>query len=128
MKFSTRAEYGLRAIVNLAKCFPVKKNLKAVSLEENISAKYLEKLIGELRKKEIIKSFKGKKGGYVLARDPKDIKVGEIIEILEGPIAPMKCYDRICAKQNHCPSSAVWMKLGTQIQKTLNSIKLSDLI
>jgi Rrf2 family protein len=128
MKFSTRAEYGLKAMANLAGCFPEQKALKIISGEENISAKYLERLVGELRKKNLVKSQKGKSGGYVLSRNPKNIRVGEIVEILDGPIAPMKCVGKFCALEHQCSSSFVWNKVGKQIEKTLYAIKLSDLI
>lgn len=127
MKFSTKAEYGLRAMVNLASCFPDLKNIKNISQEEKISAKYLERLIGELRERKIVKSLKGKNGGYVLARRPEQITAGEIIEIMDGSMVP-KCYGNQCAHMKTCASSFVWIKLGEQIRKTLYGIKLSDLI
>jgi len=126
MKFSTKAEYGLKAMVNLAEAFPVQKNLKSVSNEENISIKYLEQLFSKLKKADLIISSKGKSGGYTLSRKPTQIKVGEVVEILEGPIAPMGCAGKACALK--CVSSVVWVKLGEQIKKTLYKIKLSDLI
>jgi Rrf2 family protein len=129
MKFSTRAEYGLKAMVNLARCYPEQKNIKAICKEENISIKYLERLVGELRKSNLVTSQIGKSGGYVLAKKPGLIKVGEIIEVLEGPIAPMNCVGKKCAMLDKCPSQTiVWNKLGAQIRKTLYGIKLSKLI
>lgn len=128
MKFSTRAEYGLKAMVCLARCYPAQKNIKAICHEENISVKYLERLVGELRKNNFVTSQVGKSGGYVLAKKPSSIKVGEIIEILEGPIAPMRCVGKKCVLQNKCTSSVVWNKVGEQIKKTLYGIKLSELI
>ena len=127
MKFSTKGEYGLRLAVNLGKSYPSIKSLHDISAEEKISLKYLERLIGELRKNEIVKSFKGKDGGYVLARDPKKITAGEIIEIMEGPLTS-KCKNTGCRHIRQCPSSFVWIKLGEQIEKTLDGIKLADLI
>lgn len=127
MRFSTRAEYGLKAMANLAKNFPEKKSLLSICQEEKISQKYLERLIQKLRKNNLVKSYKGKSGGYALSKNPKLIKAGEIIEILEETIAPMECSDKKCSLC-HCSSSLVWVKLGTQIRKTLYSIKLSDLI
>lgn len=127
MKFSTRAEYGLKAMANLAKDFPEQKVLKQISKEENISVKYLERLIGELRNKNLVRSQKGKNGGYVLSKNPRQIRVGEIVEILDGPISPMKCVGKFCALENRCSSSFVWTKVGAQIKKTLYAIKLSDL-
>lgn len=126
MKFSTKGEYGLRAAVNLARCYPQKKSIKDISSEEKISVKYLERLMGELRKNNIVKSFKGKEGGYVLFEHPERIKIGSVIESTEGPIS-IKCYRSGCKMLHKCPSSYVWVKLGEQIRKTLYGIKLSDL-
>lgn len=126
MKFSTKAEYGLKAMVNLAACYPRQKSLREISRGENISAKYLERLIGELRKNNLVVSSKGKSGGYVLVRKPSLIKVGEIVEALEGPISTRGC--GLCQAENKCASSIVWLKLEREIKKTLGHIKLSDLI
>lgn len=128
MKFSTKAEYGLKAMVCLARCYPDQKNIKAICLEEHIPDKYLERLIGELRKSRMVFSQKGKNGGYVLSKKPDLLKVGEIVETLEGPIAPMKCVGKVCSMQRQCSSNVVWNKLGAQIKKTLYGIKLSELI
>ena len=127
LKISTKGEYGLRAVVNLARSYPKIKNVKAISTEENISAKYLERLIGELRKRNLVKSVKGKNGGYVLTRKPKDISAGEVIEVMEGQMTS-KCDGTHCTHMKDCSSSIVWIKLGEQIRKTLYGIKLSELI
>ena len=127
MKFSTRAEYGLRATVYLAKNYPYLRSINEKSDEEHISAKYLEQIFNSLRRAEIILSQKGKSGGYTLARDPKEIKVGEIVETLEGKIEPSKCNSPAC-KNSGCTSKKVWVKLSQEIRKTLYNIKLSDLI
>ena len=128
MKFSTRAEYGLQAMTNLARSYPQQKNIRQISREEKIPAKYLERLMGELRKNNLVRSFKGKHGGYILIKDPHVIKVGQIIEILEGSISPMGCADAECQTTCSCSSSQVWLKLGKQIRKTLYSIKLNQLV
>lgn len=128
MKFSSRSEYGLRAIVNLAQAYPAKKSIAEISREEHISPKYLERLMGTFRRRKIVTSFKGKEGGYVLARKPAMVSVGEVVEVVEGSIAPMKCAGDRCRYQPACCSSAVWVALGKQIRKTLYGIKLSSLI
>ena len=128
MKFSTRAGYGLRAMTNLAKNYPNQKSINEISKEEGISLKYLEQLFRSLKKNKLVESQKGREGGYKLLKNPKMIKVGEIIEILEGPIAPMECSGEICNGNCSCASSVVWTKLQSQIKKTLYSIKLKDLI
>jgi len=128
MKFSTRAGYGLRAAVNLAKNYPKQKNLQEISKEEGISLKYLEQLFRILRKSNLVVSQKGREGGYMLFKKPKNIRVGEIIEMLEGPIAPMQCAEGKCNIKCNCASSIVWTKLQEQIKKTLYKIKLSELV
>jgi Rrf2 family protein len=127
MQFSTKAEYSLRAMIDLARSYPAQRNIKEISETENISPKYLEKLVGLLRKSGLVESQKGKNGGYVLSRKPELISAGEIIEIVEGPIVS-KCTDTHCAKLAKCTSSQVWNKLAIQIKKTLYAIKLIDLI
>lgn len=128
MRFSTKAEYGLKAMVNLAQSYPKQKTSKEIAEEEDISQKYLERLLGALCNGEVLESNKGKMGGYVLAKEPKRISAGEVIEILDGEIAPMRCVGSFCRQEHCCPSSIVWNKLGQQIKKTLYAIKLSDLI
>jgi Rrf2 family protein len=128
MRFSTKAEYGLKAMTNLAQCYPDQKTTKDIAQEENISQKYLERLLGKLRDGGVVESNKGKLGGFVLSRDPKKIPVGEIIELLDGEIAPMRCVGKFCASEHKCPSSMVWNKIGEQVKKTAYKIKLSDLI
>jgi len=128
MKFSTRAEYGLKAMANLAKDFPAQKTAGDISKEENISIKYLERLIGKLRDSNLVVSQKGKNGGYTLRKKPSATRVGEVIEVLDGPISPRGCVGNFCAHEHECSSSFVWTKVGAQIKKTLYSIRLSELI
>ncbi|MFA6171414.1 MAG: Rrf2 family transcriptional regulator [Patescibacteria group bacterium] len=128
MKFSTRAEYGLKAIINLANAYPEQKSISEIGKEENISLKYLERLMGEFRKNNLVKSTKGKTGGYALVKRPSQVAVGEVIEIIEGSISPMKCVGVACSLKHKCPSAKVWEKLGGQIRKTLYGIKLNTLI
>jgi len=127
MKFSTKAEYGLKAMVNLAKDEVKTKNIKLIAKEESISIKYLERILNVLRKHGLVESFKGINGGYALKKPGNKISVADIVIALEGPIAPMKCVGKVCHMENQCSSKIVWEILGTQIEKTLRHIKLSDL-
>ena len=128
MKFSTRVDTASLSAAVLAKNYPQQKNLQEISKEEGISLKYLEQLFRVLKKNNLVKSQKGREGGYTLSKNPKQIKVGEIIEILEGPIVPMECASGKSATRNvPVLPSIVWTKLQTQIKKTLYSIKLNDL-
>lgn len=115
-------------MVFLAKAYPEQKTSREIAQQEDISGKYLERLLSILLRHNLIQSQQGKTGGYVLAKKPNLIKAGEIIEVLEGTIAPMRCVGKFCASEATCPSSKVWNELGQQIHKTLYRIKLSDLI
>ena len=127
MKFSTKAEYGLKAMANLAKNETKTKNIKLIAKEESISIKYLERLLNVLRKHDLVESFKGTRGGYALKKPANKISVADIVIALEGSIAPMKCVGSVCRMEKSCSSKIVWEVLGTQIEKTLTIIKLSDL-
>ncbi len=127
MKFSTKAEYGLKAMANLAKNETKTKNIKLIAKEESISIKYLERLLNVLRKHDLVESFKGTRGGYTLKKPANKISVADIVIALEGSIAPMKCVESVCRMEKSCSSKIVWEVLGTQIEKTLTIIKLSDL-
>jgi Rrf2 family protein len=100
MQFSTKAEYGLRAMVVLARKYPEKMSIADISNEEEISVKYLEQIIQELRKNNLVKSLKGKSGGYVLSKDPKEISAADIIEPLEGKFTETKCLSDECRDKN----------------------------
>lgn len=126
MNFSTKAEYGLRAVAVLAKAYPKLKSISEISREENISHKYLEQIFGVLKQNNIVISHKGKSGGYTLAKSPSKISIAEVVESLEGSLEPMKCGSSEC-KNAKCPSKKVWVKLGKEIKKTLKGIKLSEL-
>jgi Rrf2 family protein len=128
MKFSTKAEYGLKAMVNLAQSYPDQKTSKEIATEEDVSVKYMERLLCILRDEGLIESTRGKEGGYKLSKKPESISAGKIIEALEGEISPMRCVGKFCAAEKKCPSSIVWNLLGEQIKKTLYSIKLDSLI
>ncbi|HBP01443.1 MAG: Transcriptional regulator, BadM/Rrf2 family [Candidatus Moranbacteria bacterium GW2011_GWE1_49_15] len=127
MKFSTRAEYGLKAMINLAHTFPGQKSIKELSEEESISLKYLERLMGTLKKNGLVLSTKGQSGGYVLSKKPSQMTAGEVIEALDGPIAPMKCTSSNCAIAKSCNSSTIWTELEHQIKKTLYGYTLKKL-
>lgn len=130
MQFSTKAEYGLRAIVRLAqKSKKGPYSLARIAKEEKISLAYLERLVAKLKKAKFIKSVKGIKGGYQLSKPAKEISVAKIIETLEGTLAPYCCLlpKTLCANKN-CLTKKVWRKLYVGTKKILGSITLADLI
>jgi Rrf2 family iron-sulfur cluster assembly transcriptional regulator len=124
MKFSTKAEYGLRAIVELAKSkTPV--SLASIARQEGLSLAYLERLFASLKRAGLVTSFKGLRGGYTLTRSAAKISVAEIITALEGSLYEIKCgHCKVCG----CNVHSVWDRLYKQIDQTLNSITLKSLI
>lgn len=106
--------------------------LNSISDRQDISIGYLEQLMAPLKKEGLIRSVRGAQGGYLLARDPKDITVGDIIRALEGPIAPVACvsedYPEECDRAEGCVTRLVWAKVRDSIVDVLDSLTLHDLI
>lgn len=134
MKVSTRGEYGVRAMVALAKNYgqgPM--SISAVSKASSVPMAYLEQLIGPLRRAGLVESKRGARGGYQLTRDPYDVIVGEVFRVMEGPVAPMDCVsedisEQTCPLIDGCETRPVWLRMRDAIVVTLDSTSLGDLI
>jgi len=134
MKVSTRGEYGVRAMVALAKHStenPV--SIGVISKESAVPYAYLEQLIVPLRRAGLVLSKRGAHGGYVLSRSASEIRVGEVYRAMEGPVAPMDCVSedlsqQICPLIPGCQTRPVWMKVRDSIVDAIDSITLADLI
>jgi Rrf2 family transcriptional regulator, cysteine metabolism repressor len=135
LKISTRGEYGIRAVLDIAlhsKEGPV--TLKSISGRQEISEPYLEQLVGGLRKAGLVTSTRGAQGGYVLAREPSQIKIGDLIRVLEGPIAPVDCVNEevgqpgCCSNASRCATRVLWQKLRDSMTEVLDSTTLADLM
>lgn len=131
MLFTTKTEYGLKALVFLAK----QKNNQPVSLTTvaratKISQSYLEQIFRRLKGDGIVVSVKGAEGGYLLARKPDKISIFEIVEALEGTIAVFYCMSQSQAfcSVGGCLTKKVWEELQNNIIKTLRKFKLKDII
>ncbi|MHB9094161.1 MAG: RrF2 family transcriptional regulator [Eubacteriales bacterium] len=132
MKISTKGHYGVQAMFDLAQHFgegPI--SLKSVAERQDLSEHYLEQLIAGLRKAGLVKSVRGAQGGYILAREPAEIKIGDIVRVLEGPIAPVECVNgedtEGCLKAEFCITRNVWEKVKDSIEGVLDSITLADM-
>ena len=129
MKISSRSYYGLRALTYLAK----KKGIlavKTIAREEGLPYDYLGKIFQRLKTAGLIKSAKGAEGGYSLALTPRQTKVGQIIEILEGRMVSAPCLkDRAasCPQAKKCLSRSFWGRMEKVIYQSLNSVTLADL-
>ncbi len=136
MRISTRGEYGVRAMIYLALNYKDGDiPLSRIAMEENISQQYLEQIFSPLRQEGLINSKRGAKGGYTLASSPEKIFVGDIIRVLEGPIAPVECVSDLnkdincrCGRSDDCLARRVWEKLRDHINELLNDISLQDML
>lgn len=133
LKLSTKGRYGLKAMFDLAQHFgegPI--SLKSIAERQDISEHYLEQLISGLRKAGLVKSVRGAQGGYVLGRETGKITIGDVIRVLEGPIAPVDCVaeedPECCSKADFCVTRSVWEKVRDSIAGVLDSITLEDMV
>ncbi len=133
MRISTRGRYGLRAMVDMALYGgggPVA--LREVAARQGVSESYLEQVFATLRKNGLVNAQRGSQGGYQLGRPAKEITVGDVLRVLEGPIAPVDCVDqsdagRHCEREDFCATRPFWQQLRNQISSFLDSVTLQDL-
>lgn len=131
MKLSTRARYGTRAMLELALHYGEGPILvKDIAKSQEISRRYLEHLIVSLQAIGLVKTIRGKKGGCVLSKSPSEIKLSEIVETLEGSVAPVDCIvdSKLCSREKLCVTRDIWIKMKEAIMNVLNSITLEDMV
>ena len=131
MRLSTRAQYAVRAMVDLSLYSNDKPvSLKEIAQREDIPLSYLEQLFFRLKNGGIVTSIRGPGGGYILARSSSHVTVGEIVVTVEEPLSPLACMDEgsaVCAKVSRCVTHNVWKGLGERIRGFLDAITLEDL-
>ena len=131
MKLSTRARYGIRAILELAMSYGQGAlQLKVIARHQDISIKYLEQIIATLRSGGFVRSIRGAKGGYILAKAPEQIKLSDIFECLEGHISTVECIEdqNSCARSLDCVARELWIQVNNAIRAVLSSTTLQDLV
>jgi len=131
MKLSTRTRYGIRAILELAEkdgSGPLR--VKTIAQSQDISVKYLEQLMSILRSAGFVRSIRGSKGGYMLAKAPNQIKLSDVFDCLEGPVTTVECVEDkdYCARDADCVARQVWAQVQQAINNVLQSITLQDLV
>ena len=125
---STKGRYGLIIMIDLAKAGDY-LSIHDISEKENISEKYLGKIIALLSKAKLVSSTHGKNGGYKLNREPKDYKLGEILRALEGDMAPAPCVkDNKCDKIDTCEMYTFWNGLYNNINHYVDDKTLDELL
>jgi len=129
LKVSAKSQYALRLLAYIASSEGRVVSLSEVSKKEGISYGYLEEIVAPLKKIGILSSKAGRSGGYFLTKSPGSINISEVINIFEGEVAPVKCLaGQKCAKESACKTKVIWQSLKESTDKTLNSIKLADIL
>lgn len=131
MKLSTRTRYGVRAILELATNQSTEPlRIKAIAHRQDISVKYLEQLMAVLKSAGFVRSIRGSKGGYILAKPANQIKLSDIFNALEGPVTTVECLENenYCARVADCVTRQVWAEVQQAIMNVLQSMTLQDLV
>jgi Rrf2 family protein len=131
MKISTKIRYGARAMLELASHYgegPIE--LKEIAKRENISLKYLEQVMTPLRTAGLVKSARGSKGGYSLAKHPCEICLKDLVEILEGPVDLIECLGdpKSCQRSSFCVTRDIWKEVSEAICRIFHSVTLEDMV
>ncbi|MBI4494312.1 MAG: Rrf2 family transcriptional regulator [Chloroflexi bacterium] len=130
MKLSMRSDYGARAMIDLARHLgegPVQS--ADIATRQSIPEAYLEQLLTTLRKAGLVRSTRGPHGGHELARPPSQITLGEVISILEGPLAALDCVEDAdsCQAASTCGMRDVWLEVSQATQRILDGLTIDDL-
>jgi Rrf2 family protein len=130
MKITSRTEYGLRAMVYLAgRRGDGPAPLAEIAGREGIPGPFLERILGSLRDAGLVRTTRGARGGYALARSPERVAVADVVIALEGPLTLVDCVrpDRSCVHAEGCASRVLWRRLDDVITETLAGVSLADL-
>lgn len=132
MMVSTRGRYALRVMIDLAEHGNGKYiAMKCVAERQEISLKYIEKILRLLVSANLIEGVHGKGGGYRLTRAPEDYPIGEILRLTEGSLAPVACLEcgvEECKRAAECRTLPMWTELDNLVNEYLGKITLADLM
>ena len=131
MKLSTRSRYGTRILVDLARHKdqgPVQ--IGEISKRQDISVKYLEQLIRPLKQADLVTSVRGPKGGHLLAKEPEEITLGQIVRLFEGQSELVECISNPekCSMSDDCQVRLAWQDATKVLYEKLDSISIADLL
>lgn len=132
MFISTRGRYALRVMIDLAETSNGEYvPMKTIAERQDISLKYLERILPILKKNGLVEGIQGKGGGYRLCRAPEKYPVGEILRLTEGDLAPVACLEcgaAPCDRRNECRTIRMWEKLDSLINDYFNGVTIADLM
>jgi Rrf2 family protein len=132
MRISTKGRYALRMLLDLAE----HKDdgfisLKEIAQRQNISKQYLEQIVAILHTSNFLRANRGKQGGYMLAKNPSQCTVGQILRVTEGSLAPIACLEdevNQCDRVMFCKTLPMWRGLNKVITDYLESVTLQDMM
>lgn len=131
MMISTKGRYALRVMLDLADQAEGYLSLKEIADRQQISVKYLESIAAILNRAGLVRSQRGKDGGYCLARSAKDITAAQVLRLTEGTLSPVACPSlegNPCQRAETCKTLPLWRVLDETIDRTLSSVTLEDLL
>lgn len=132
MMISTKGRYALRVLLDLAQhdadeYIPMKE----VAIRQELSLKYIEKIMPVLSKNRLVEGVHGKGGGYRLTKQPAEYKVGDILRLAEGDLAPVACLAcdaKPCTRAETCPTLPMWSEFHQMVNNYFDGITLADLL
>jgi len=131
MRISTKTRYGTRAMLDIGEHHgegPV--SLRELAERQGVSMKYMEQIVPSLKASGLIRSARGSQGGYVLAREPQEISLHDIVHALVGSWSLVDCLDddKLCHRAQECVTYEIWQDIQTAIYRILDSTTLADMI
>ena len=131
MKLSTKGQYSARAMLELALHYEEGSLLlRTIAKNQDLSEKYLERIMTDLISSGLVRSLRGKCGGFILAKPLNEIKLSQIVQATEGSISPVVCLDdpKSCKRVKYCVTYDIWGRLRDEMKKVLDSITLADIV
>lgn len=127
MRLSARSEYGLLALIHLSLAGDAPVPTRELAEARGIPMAFLEQLLADLRRAGLIRSVRGPRGGFTLARSAEEITALEIVEALEGSIAPSVCAPDACGREEGCAAATVWGNVSSAVREALGRFTLVNL-
>mgnify|MGYP001112395268 CR=1 FL=1 len=131
MKLSTRTRYGTKALLDIAQHSDRGLvRLQDIAKRLEISEDYLEHILISLKVAGLIRSIRGARGGFVMAKPPSEIRLDEVIQVLEGKIALVECIGdpEVCSRADVCVTHILWQEVTSAMTQVLKSTTLQDLV
>lgn len=132
MKITYKGDYALKTLLDLALNYNIGLvRIVDISRRMDIPKKFLEQILLDLKKGGFVKSKRGKQGGYSMSKNPSEIKIGDVIRFVDGPIEPIACVNesyKACNNLAKCVFKKIWIKTSRAISEIVDNITLDDLV